>query len=51
MTQTAIIHDIKRKSAIAKSHYKIIWLLQQGKKIKEVAEITGYSVGWIYELV
>lgn len=39
------------KEASAKSHYQIIWLLKQGKKTKEVAEMTGYSVGWIYELV
>jgi transposase len=34
-----------------KSHYHIIWLLAQGKTTKEVAEITGYSQNWIYELV
>ncbi len=34
-----------------KSHYQIIWLLVRGKKTKEVSQITGYSLSWIYELV
>ena len=34
-----------------RSHYQIIWLLAEGKTTKEVAEITGYSRSWIYELV
>ena len=38
-------------SAIARSHYQILWLLSTGKKSKEVAQITGYSLNWIYELV
>ena len=36
---------------IEHSHYQIIWLLAQGKKTEEVAEVTGYSRSWIYELV
>ncbi|MBP0030222.1 winged helix-turn-helix domain-containing protein [Roseofilum sp. Guam] len=28
-----------------------MWLLATGKKSKEVAAITGYSLHWIYELV
>lgn len=39
------------KEARQKSHYQIIWLLSQGRKTKEVAEMTGYSLNWIYELV
>lgn len=34
-----------------RSHYQIIWLLATGKKTKEVAQTTGYSLNWIYELV
>lgn len=34
-----------------RSHYQMIWLLSQGKPTKEVAEATGYSLNWIYELV
>jgi transposase len=39
------------KEAKQKSHYQVIWLLSQGRKTKEVAEITGYSLNWIYELL
>ena len=34
-----------------RSHYQIIWLLAQGKRSNEVAQITGYSRSWTYELV
>lgn len=36
---------------VERSHYQIIWLLAQGKHSEEVAELTGYSSSWIYELV
>lgn len=36
---------------IERSHYQIIWLLAQGHRTKEVAQLTGYSRSWIYELV
>ena len=32
------------KEVTERTHYQIIWLLTQGKKTKEVAEITGYSL-------
>jgi len=35
---------------IERSHYQTIWLLALGKK-QEVAEVTGYGLSWIYELV
>jgi len=28
-----------------------IWLLALGKTTQEVAEVTGYGLSWIYELV
>jgi transposase len=34
-----------------KSHYQIIWLLSTSKTPKQVAEITGYSQTWIYQLI
>lgn len=34
-----------------RSHYQIIWLLAEGKPTEQVAEMTGYSRNWIYELV
>ena len=39
------------KNPIERSHYQIIWLLASGRRTEEVAEITGYSRNWIYELV
>lgn len=36
---------------VERSHYQIIWLLAQGRFTQEVAEVTGYSRDWIYELV
>ncbi len=39
------------KDGVERSHYQIIWLLAKGKRSSEVAELTGYSRSWIYELV
>ncbi|MBD3886059.1 winged helix-turn-helix domain-containing protein [Phormidium tenue FACHB-886] len=39
------------KDGIERSHYQIIWLLAQGQRTPEVAQLTGYSCSWIYELV
>ncbi len=39
------------KEAVERTHYQIIWLLAQGKPTQEVADVTGYSRSWIYELV
>lgn len=39
------------KDGIERSHYQIIWLLAQGRRTEEVAQLTGYSRSWIYELV
>lgn len=36
---------------IERSHYQIIWLLALGRRTEEVAQVTGYSRSWIYELV
>jgi len=36
---------------IERSHYQILWLLQEGKKAYEVAEVTGYSARWIGQIV
>ena len=41
----------KASDPVERSHYQIIWLLACGKSPKEVAEVTGYSRQWIYELV
>ena len=39
------------KDATERTHYQTIWLLVKGKTTDEVAEVTGYGVSWIYELV
>lgn len=39
------------KAPVERTHYQIIWLLAQGHSSAEVAEVTGYSRSWIYELV
>lgn len=44
-------HYRQAQAGVERSHYQIIWLLAQGKPTEEVAEVTGYSRSWIYELV
>jgi transposase len=39
------------KKPVERSHYQIIWLLASGRSSREVSQITGYSLSWIYELV
>lgn len=39
------------RNVIEKSHYQIIWLLSTDKTPKQVAEMTGYSQTWIYQLI
>lgn len=39
------------KDATERTHYQTIWLLVKGKTTAEVAEVTGYGVSWIYELI
>jgi transposase len=35
---------------VDRSQWQIIWLLAQKHKVAEVAEVTGYTQGWIREL-
>ena len=35
----------------ARTHWQMLWLLAQGKTTQEVADVTGYTVEWIRELV
>ena len=32
---------------VERSHAQIIWLLACGKRVREVAEVTGYCANWI----
>jgi transposase len=36
---------------VARSHFQIVWLLAQGKTRPQVAEVTGYGVRWIGEIM
>ena len=37
--------------ATQRRHYQIIWLLATGKTPQEVAQVTGYTRIWIYQLI
>lgn len=41
----------KATHAVERSHYQLIWLPARGKRVREVAEITGYCANWIRILV
>jgi len=32
---------------VERSHLQIVWLLARGKRVREVAEVTGYCANWI----
>ncbi len=40
----------KAINPIERSHFQIVWLLAQGKRVSEVAETTGYCANWSEEL-
>src|SRR5260221_14687546 len=37
----------KAVDSVERSHLQMIWLLAQGKRVHEVAEVTGYCANWI----
>jgi len=39
------------QDGITRSHWQILWLLANGKRSEEVAEVTGYSQQWIWKVV
>jgi transposase len=39
------------QDVVARSQWQIIWLIGQGKRSAEVAEVTGYSAAWIRQVV
>lgn len=41
----------RSKTGIERSHYQVIWLFCQGKRSQEVAEVTGYHVERVRQLV
>jgi transposase len=42
---------IKTRDPKKKAHYQVILLLTEGEPSFKVAQRTGYSINWIYELV
>jgi len=42
---------LQASGAIEARHYQSLWLLAAGKTSQEVADLTGYSLGWLYEIV
>ena len=41
----------RASDAIERSQWQILWLVGGGKRSREVAQVTGYSVQWIRQLV
>ena len=39
------------KDVVERSQWQILWLLAGGKRSREVATVTGYSLDWIRKLV
>ncbi|HEY7415626.1 MAG TPA: helix-turn-helix domain-containing protein [Ktedonobacteraceae bacterium] len=37
----------KADEPVERSHFQVIRLLAQGKRVREVAEVTGYCANWI----
>jgi transposase len=37
----------KAVDPVERGHLQMIWLLAQGKRVREVAEVTGYCANWI----
>jgi len=50
-TEELLVRYRQATQAIERSHYQIIWLLAKGKTPLEVAQVTGYTRTWIYQLV
>jgi transposase len=42
---------LKAKDPIEARQWHTLWLLSKGKKVKEVAEITGYTEYWVCAIV
>ncbi|AUB43840.1 Transposase (plasmid) [Nostoc flagelliforme CCNUN1] len=50
-TEELLVRYRQATEATKRSHYQIIWLLATGKTVAEVAQVTGYTKIWIYQLV
>ncbi|MBD2499480.1 helix-turn-helix domain-containing protein [Anabaena azotica FACHB-119] len=50
-TEELLVRYRQTTQATERSHYQIIWLLATGKTVNEVAQVTGYTRIWIYQLI
>lgn len=50
-TEELLVRYRQATQATERSHYQIIWLLATGKTTAQVAQVTGYTRIWIYQLV
>jgi len=41
----------KAKDPVERTHWHILWLVKEGKSPQEVAELVGYSPGWVRAIV
>ncbi len=40
--------DRQAQDPVARSQWQIVWLLAQGQRSERVAEVSGYSLTWVY---
>jgi len=40
-------HYRQAADPVERSHFQIIWLLACGRRVRQVAEVTGYCANWI----
>jgi len=40
----------KASDPVERSHFQIVWLLAQGKRVGEVSLVTGYCANWIRQV-
>lgn len=40
----------RARDPVLRSHYQIVWLLARGASVAGVAQVTGYSAGWVRKL-
>lgn len=41
----------QEKEAVVKTHWQVIYLRLEGKRVEEIAETVGYSPGWVREII
>src|SRR5688572_26573856 len=52
LTQAELEGRYRRaNSAVQRGHWQVLWLLSKGKRVAEVAAVTGYCQDWIRKLV